>query len=254
MNKFNRVSSMMRIALGSVISVLTVLNGPVNISLSNDFSIKSDETVANAVEIAQYVPPTDRGRPQRTEGSGARGCTNSIPVSLNLLTPNDHIAQTVSAYPTFLWHLSNGTTASMVFTLVEPGKPKPIFTQQVKADKPGIVKLEVPANIPELAVGKEYRWTVALICSDKRPSENIYARAWIERVHPSPDLNQKIATARSDADRALIYAQSGIWIDAVSALYQVHIANPGETEALNTLNALLKQVGITPVKIAEIQQ
>lgn len=211
----------------------------------------SDGSIANAAQVKQYVPPTDRPRPQRTEGSGSRGCTNSMPVSLKLLTPNDHIARTVSARPTFFWYLSDTTNVPMVFSLVEPGKSEPIFQQQLKADKAGIVKVELPTNVPELAVGREYRWTVSLVCSQKRPSENVYARAWIERIAVSPELNRQLNSANSDRDRAIIYAQSGIWQDAVATLYKAHTANPGETQALNSLNTLLAQVGLTQIPASQ---
>ncbi|MCL1473205.1 DUF928 domain-containing protein [Argonema antarcticum] len=241
------------IALGvtsfSLLSSFTILSSLSNISFKNSFlpQLTGHGSVANAAEVKQYVPPSDRSRPQRTEGSGSRGCTNSVPVSLNLLTPNDHIAQTVSGRPTFFWYVSNAANVPMEFSLVEPGATQPIFQQQLKVDKAGIVKVEIPANVSELAVGKQYRWTVALLCSQKRPSENIYARAWIERASISPVLNQKLAAAGDDRDRALVYAQSGIWQDAVATLYKFHLANPGERQALDMLNTLLKQVGVAQV-------
>lgn len=239
----------MRIASFSFLGTLTLLSSPINISFNNSFVpiIKGKGVIANAAEAKQYVPPTGRDRPQRTEGSGARGCTDSIPVSLNLLTPNDHIAQTVSGRPSFLWYVSKATTAPMVFTLVEPGRTQPIFQEQLKVDKAGIVKVELPRQIPELSVGKEYRWTVALVCNQKRPSENIYARAWIERISISGELTQKLAAASSDRDRALVYARSGIWQDALATLYKFHATNPGESQALDTFNELLQQVGLTQV-------
>ena len=201
---------------------------------------------ASAAE-PEYIPPSGLSRPQRTEGGGARGCTNSIPVSLSLLTPKDHIAQTVSAHPTFLWHISDATSTPMVFTLVERNVSQPIFQKQLKADKSGIVRLEVPQDAPALVEGKEYRWTVTLICSHKRPSENIYARAWIERVAIAPNLAQKLAVADSERDRALIYAQSGIWYDALSMLNKVHEVNPKDSQAFGSFISLLEQVGLTKV-------
>lgn len=248
MLKFHNLLTRVGVSSLTLLGTFTLL-GSQEFGLSNNTFVSlssSDGLIANAAEVKQYVPPADRARPQRTEGSGSRGCTNSIPVSLKLLTPNDHIARTVSARPTFFWYLSDTTNVPMVFSLVEPGKSEPIFQQQLKADKAGIIKVELPPNVPELAVGREYRWTVALVCSEKRPSENIYARAWIERIAISSELSQKLGTADSDRDRALIYARSGIWQDAVATLYKAHTANPGETQVLNSLNTLLAQVGITP--------
>ena len=236
-----------------LLGTFTLVSNPAIRSAGHNFLnlSSSDGSIANAAQVKQYVPPSDRTRPQRTEGSGSRGCTNSIPISLKLLTPNDHIARTVSARPTFFWYISDTTNVPIAFSLIEPGTTQPIFQQQLKADKAGIMKAELPPNVPELAVGREYRWTVALVCSEKRPSENIYARAWIERMAISPELSQKLGTANTDRDRAIIYAQSGIWQDAVATLYKAHTANPGETQALNSLNTLLAQVGLTQIATSD---
>jgi Domain of Unknown Function (DUF928) len=209
---------------------------------------------ANAGQVKQYVPPSNRDRLQRTEGGGSRGCTNLAPVSLSLLTPKDHIARTVSAHPTFLWHISDATSAPIVFTLTEKGANQPIFQKQLKADRAGIMRVEIPQTAPRLEEGKEYRWTVTLVCSEKRPSENVYARAWIERVATPSDLDRKLASASSEGDRAAIYAQSGLWYDAVATLERTRTANPGEAQAANLFVTLLEQVGLNQVASLERQR
>ena len=209
---------------------------------------------ANAGQVKQYVPPSNRDRLQRTEGGGSRGCTNLAPVSLSLLTPKDHIARTVSAHPTFLWHISDATSAPIVFTLTERGANQPIYQKQLKADRAGIMRVEIPETAPALVEGKEYRWTVTLLCSEKRPSENVYARAWIERVATPSDLDRKLASVSSEGDRAAIYAQSGLWYDAVATLDKTRTANPRETQAANLFVTLLEQVGLNQVATLERQR
>ncbi|BAZ16874.1 hypothetical protein NIES4071_87520 [Calothrix sp. NIES-4071] len=229
---------------------------PVSISLNSQSQAFLPVVIGDAsahAQLGNYVPPNGRGRMQRTEGSGARGCTNSIPVTLNLLTPSDHTARTTEARPTFLWHISNATTAPMVFTLTAPGQNQPIYQKRLKADKAGIMKLELPELAPELGVGKEYRWTVAIVCNDKRPSQNINARAWIERVATTPQLKQKLAGARNDNERALAYTQEGIWYDGMSILnnLQSSRSNPKATELFTSL---LKQVGLNKIATAGNQR
>ena len=235
------------VTISLMLGVFAPISGAINrSSILSSLLSSGSEAVASAAE-PEYVPPAGRDRLQRTEGGGARGCTNSIPVSLNLLTPKDHIAQTVSAHPTFLWHMSDATSAPMVFTLVERNVGQPIFQKQLKADKSGIVRLEMPQNAPALVEGKEYRWTVSLICSHKRPSENIYARAWIERVAIAPNLTQKLAAADSERNRALLYARSGIWYDALAILDKAHETDPRDRQTSNSFVSLLEQVGLTKV-------
>lgn len=231
---------------------------PMSIAVNNSqFGVSLPLTISNgsaiAQQIQQYVPPGG-SRPQRTVGSGARGCTNSIPVTLNLLTPQNHTARTTLSRPTFLWHVSQATTVPMVFTLSAQGSNQPVFQKELKADKAGIVRLEMPQEAPELASGKEYRWTVVLVCNAKRPSQNINARAWIERVATTPELSRKLAKATDERDRAFAYAQSSIWYDAVAILSQLQSNNPRESQATEAFVSLLDQVGLTKVATMERQR
>lgn len=246
----------MTMAVGVTAMNLLGAVAPISVAVSSEsqalLPLAIGDGSAQAGQTQQYVPPGDRKVPQRTEGSGARGCTNSIPVSLNLLAPNDHTARTTLAHPTFLWYVSGATTAPMVFTLTEPGNNHPIFQQRLKADKAGIVELKLPQETAELAINQHYRWTVALVCNEKRPSQNINARAWIQRVASTPELTQKLASATKDSDRALAYTQSGIWYDGLAILNQLQEKNPQEKQAFNTLVSLLEQVGLT--KVATLQR
>lgn len=245
----------MTMAVGVTAMNLLTAFAPMSIGINSQSQAVLPLAVGNgsvqAGQTQQYVPPGDRKAPQRTEGSGARGCTNSIPVTLNLLAPNDHIARTTLAHPTFLWHISSATTAPMVFTLTAPGNNQPIFQKRMKADKAGIVELKLPQETAELALNQQYRWTVALVCNEKRPSQNINARAWIERVGNTPELTQKLVSATNDSDRAVIYTQSGIWYDGLALLNQLQEKNPQDKQAFDALISLLEQVGLTKVAILE---
>lgn len=211
-------------------------------------SYVSNSTVSFSLEakaeITQgYIPPPGRTRRARTEGAGSRGCNQTQPTTLKLLAPNNHVALTVSAHPTFFWYVS-GTSSPIIFALVEPGVAKPIWQQQLKPNKAGIVQVKLPSNHSGLEVGKEYRWTVSLVCNQKRPSENTYAYAWIERVATTPKLQQQLATVTDKRELAKAYAQAGIWYDAIATLY-----NPGATQTRGKLSTeyfarLLNQVGL----------
>lgn len=193
-----------------------------------------------------YMPPPNReDRAQRTRGAGSRGCSEEQPVSLNLITPNNHVPTTVSGRPTFLWYVS--APVSMRFTLVEPGVAKPIFNTKLEAKKPGIVQVGIQSKIPELKEGKEYRWTVSIICNEERPSENIYARAWIERVSKTPTLIQTLKVVNQERELAPVYAQSGVWYDAIASAYKASQSKPRDPQDLEYFLALLRQVGLSNI-------
>ena len=213
-------------------------------------------SLLHSAEVDQgYKPPTSRGRLQRSEGSGSRGgCSYSLPVNLNLLTPQDHIPATVSPHPTFLWRISGQMPVTIEFVLVEPGVTQPLLKQRLEIERPGIVQLKLPSSSSPLEVGKEYRWTVSAICNENRPSENLYAFAWIERVPSSTELERKLKSASTQQEVALAYASSSVWYDALSILYD-NLQNSSQQQLTsNGFWQLLNQVGLSQVVAQERQR
>lgn len=206
---------------------------------------------AKAKPKFRYVPPSRRP-PKSTQATGSRGCNQaqlSQPVTLTLLAPNDHDGLTTSAHPTFFWHIS--TPVAMAFALTERGVVQPLLEQQLQPLAAGIVELKMPPDSPELVPGKEYRWSVTLICNPERPSANPFIQTWIKRVPTTPQLEQQITTATSEQERASIYARAGLWYDALEAISTAHSVNPREQSILNQRLELLKQAGLTQVAVPE---
>lgn len=162
-----------------------------------------------------YRPPKGKVREQVRKAGGSRGCNLPLNDAVTLLVPQDHTATTISAHPTFFWHLSQKLFLPLRFTILEPGK-KPILTKELKPE-PGIVALELPQNSAPLEVGKTYRWTVTVVCNPHKPSRNLFAQAWIKRV-PSKNLFSN-STKNTTLPCSLNYASAGIWYDALSCNY-----------------------------------
>lgn len=203
----------------------------------------------------QYVPP-NVGVPRSTTAGGSRGCLKSIPISITLLLPNNHIGQTVVERPTFSWYVSNPTAASvpMQFTLVESGVASPLLVKSFEADKTGLIQLELPKTAPELQPKHRYRWTVSLTCNAKRPSENIYATGRIERVSITNEQAKAIKEANSDSERAQAYARSGLWYDAFAAVSKAYQTNRSDRSTSESFFSLLNQVGLNQVAVQEQQR
>jgi len=130
---------------------------------------------------------------------------------------------------------------------VSPGVAKPVLVQKMQVQKPGLVQLQLPKANPELAMGK-YRWSVTLLCeSADRYSARPYAQSWIERVAASPEQAKQATAAPSDRALAQVYAESGLWYDALATLVTARSANPSDSAIGADLSALLNQVGLSQV-------
>lgn len=210
-----------------------------------------------ALATPRYVPryvPRQGNIPRLTQGTGSRGCAGSTPVSLTLLAPNNDDGLTTSGHPTFFWHLSNSVSMPVELTVVKPGEPTPVFVQQIEAPAAGILQVTMPEDLPELAPGGRYRWSVALICNPNRRSGDVIAQAWIERVAVTPGLAAQLEAATSELQQAEVYAQEGLWYDTLAAFAAAQAAQPDDQAILQDRLSLLEQVGLTEVAEQERQR
>jgi len=192
-----------------------------------------------------YKPPVTLKRAIRTSGTGSRGCDQVNQVAMIPLVPNNHIGQTLAPRPTFLAFVTGAK--SVEFTLVEPNVEKPLMVKTVQPDAQGFVRVELPSTAPDLAIDKTYRWSIAVVCNPNRRSSDIFAQSWIQRIQPSTELSQQLATAASDQERARLYANASIWYDAIATLTTATQANPGNAQIRGDLMGLLNQVNLNNV-------
>lgn len=225
-------------------------------SIQKKFVIQSPVAFAGAIFFALYqpamvlassqgyVPLGNRPRPQRTQGGGSRGCPNTQPVALQLLIPSNHTARTTLSHPTFAWQLSALPPLPLQFALTEEGASKPILVQELAVKHAGVMQFTLPSKAKGLEVGKEYRWTVSLICNAERPSENAYARGWVERITTDTTVLQQLAATKSTYQKAVTYAQAGIWYDSLAMLLNIPPHSADLVPSAEFLQTLLRQVGI----------
>lgn len=228
------------------VSEIDLINVPI-IGRTVKFSTK-----VSAQTVRVYLPPVGPSRESRTTGTGSRGCDRAGDTKLQLLVPDDHLPLTISERPTFFWYVSD-TSLPVRFTLVEPGVAEPIVDRTFKIKRPGIVQITLPADASGLALNKEYRWTVSLVCNKERPSENTYAYSSIKRVAVTPALRSKLAGISQKEERSLVYAQSGIWYDALDNSFISYKNNTQSKVAKWYFSKLLTQVGLPAVSEGQLQ-
>jgi hypothetical protein len=227
----------------------------------------------------RFVPPSGKST-RRSQGSGSRGCEQAFSGGLvTLLIPSkDYIGQTTAGHPSFFWYLSQPVSVPIKFTLVERGVPEPLLVKQIDSPAVGTIEVKLPKDKPELVTGRVYSWSVTLECNARRPSANPYFYSWIERIPTTPGLAQQLAevssrhnlqrktvssesgspehgaSAQTLRDRAAIYAQSGLWYDALDALSAAQKANPKDGSIKEDFLSLLKQVSLEEVAKQEQQR
>ena len=157
----------------------------------------------------EYQPPSDRGRQQQADAQGSRGnCNNQV---LHLLIPEDHTPNTIAAHPSFFFY---SEFKRVNFVLSAPGRSEPLYEREMMINTPRVVRVEIPETALPLEVGQEYVWTVVATCPS---AGEIYARASLRRVELTSELEKALSAAKSNDDRARIFAEQGLWHDALAA-------------------------------------
>ena len=196
----------------------------------------------------RYVPPGRRGAPVRSQGGGSRNCGLTLsPVTL--LAPLDHVGLTTQAHPKLLWYSANDSMLPIQITMVEPGMSEPLWTSEVKNSNAGLNQIQLPDSVPDLVVGRRYRWSITRLCSVRRGNDSVVAKGWIERVAVLPTQINAGLTASLE-DRVGAYAESGLWYDAIAkaAESNLSLTQAGENTALSPLvMTLLEQGGIKTI-------
>ncbi|HAA26361.1 MAG TPA: hypothetical protein DCE56_00150 [Cyanobacteria bacterium UBA8553] len=192
--------------------------------------------VVTPAALASYVPPSDQ-QPvppeRRSDGGTTRGCNTQEEMSLTLLAPQNHVGQTISQRPTFAWFLRGSGSFEVKFAIDElvPGsnQKKEIHAKSFKSSS-GMTKL-VPfsKDEPGLEVGKDYVWRVVVYCEPGKPTIGFDESARIKVVEMPPALPSQVDKAATSAEKANIYAQAGMWYDALGeALNLVPASQLGE--------------------------
>ncbi|MCL1472803.1 DUF928 domain-containing protein [Argonema antarcticum] len=257
-------------------AVLAILIQPIawsNVSLDRTSSRLSIKLHFNSKALTdpptpgtdiQYTPP-NRGAPEITASGGTRllptteiedggNRTETIPPSCSqsqvvLLVPQNHVGLTVSARPRFFWYVSDAKLVPIKFELKQVGSDRTVWKDDtLRIPAAGIIELKMPENEPELTEGQNYFWSVSVACkADSGEVKTKVVKAAIRRVALTEELTRRLASAPSDRDRAKIYAQNGLWYDALEQLYTASKSKPNEESIHNAFFSLLEQAGLKQV-------
>jgi hypothetical protein len=168
-----------------------------------------------------------------------------------VLAPDD-IGTTTQEQPSLFWFQSKPAEAKFELTLLEQKKVKPLVQVKVdRASKAGIQRLNLSDHGVKLNPGVEYQWVVALVTDPENRSTDLVASGVIKRVAPAAELKEKISQA-APGSLAHLYADAGIWYDALAALSDQIEAQPGDKTLRQTRAELLRQVGLSAAAQAEI--
>jgi hypothetical protein len=192
-----------------------------------------------------YVPPK-RGAPGGRVGGGTRGIQREVFV-LSVLAP-DHSGMTISEQPSLYWFISGPTSLPVELTVMDPEGVQPILETRLPAPvQAGVHRVRLSDHNIRLKPGAAYRWFVTIVPDSDRRSKDILAGGAIERVDVPADLKTKLTTANKSQLFSL-YAEAGLWYDAVAAISDLIDAAPQDQALRKQRTEFLSQVGLSAIK------
>jgi len=209
---------------------------------------KPSPPAGETVPPVKFRPPS-RGAPATRLTGGSRGSGDAT-ITLDVLAP-DETGLTTQEQPSLFWYQSKPAAAKFELTLLEENKLKPLL--QVKferSSKAGIQRIKLSEHGVKLAPNVEYQWVVALVTDPDNRSSDLVASGAIKRIEPSAELRARIAGA-GPAALPGIYAEAGIWHDALETLSDMVDARPNDKALRQARADLLTQVGLKAAASSE---
>ncbi len=177
-------------------------------------------------------PPEDNQSPPGSPQITRKGMScEKGKIKLTPLVPKNQIGRTVSEHPRFFLYLPQ-TDAKVAEFVLQDDKGSQIYKTTLNINNSsGVIGISIPTNqnILPLQIGKNYTWSISLICDDKDRSADVFEQGIVRRVEVSADIRSQLQNADPRL-KAVIYAQTGIWQDALSTLIAARRANPNDAD------------------------
>ena len=208
-------------------------------------------------------PPPDRGAPSgRARGGASRGNCPAVSKPLTALIPNTQKTLntyrpawglTVAEYPTLWFYVPYSLEPKLpVQFVLQDERGNYVYKTSFTATEtqPGIVRFNLPSTIAPLEVGKMYHWYFLVDCDPDAPAS---VDSWIQRVPMNSTFTSKPQKS-TPLQQAALYANKGIWYDALTTLAELRIANPSDVTLSNHWVSLLNSVGLNAIAHEPINQ
>lgn len=199
--------------------------------------------------ISQSFKPPSRGTAPPSAGGATRGksCLKGSAKPLTALMPQNLAGLTYSGNPTFYWYVPKSTAKTAKFLLLNNDDSDVIYeTTLTLPNKSGIVGFSLPPTASVLEVGKQYHWYLVVGCNQLDQGANPAVEGWVERIAPEASISSQLQKVDTQG-QAQIYADNGIWHEAVTTLANLRRTNPTDANAIAGWNELLKSVNLAAI-------
>lgn len=226
----------------------------------NTTPVRPVRTVRPARKFIYFRQPQRQGTPRGTRPAGKRGCTIASQIPFSAIVPvtqgieNTELRWgiTTKKHPTFWFYIPHQikSVKNVKFSLRNRNN-KTIYETPIKlTNAPGIISFSLPYDAPHLEINQWYQYYLFVdrSCNPNRRLQKDVAQGWVKREAINSQLQAQLDTAISNKQKAILYAQNGIWyetIDTLAMLSESEVRN-------NTWSYILEYAGLDGISRASI--
>jgi len=245
-----------------------------------DFGTPGDRISGGGSRYQYIPPPPNTGTPTgRSRGGGSRGpgtetCNPTTPLPLTALVPSQIVPTTApdqnpaapdgigDGYESVLTFSSRPRPGLWVYVPFPLDGTTPVeYVLQDETDdiiyktvlrptlaEPGVLRVAPPDGGPQLAAGQRYQWSFVIRCPNAVP---LFVSGWLEGMEVDPALATTLDTSTA-VERGAIYAQNGLWQDALDQLGQLRLQDPDNAALQDYWQTLLESASLGEVATAPL--
>lgn len=212
--------------------------------------------------------PANRGAPRDRTGAGTRGNCPAVKKRLEALVP---IMQTIvnqkqgtASTPSTQYVLGLTTAEHPTFWFYFPYVPKNINSVKfvlldekdnsvtkepipiTLSNTPGVISVSLPTTEKPLLIEQYYHWYFLIDCNPQSRSDDIAVEGLVQRTALKDDFTRRLQTA-TPRQRVALYAQAGMWQDAVTTLGELRRAQLQDSALASDWKDLLESVGLEDI-------
>jgi hypothetical protein len=166
-----------------------------------------------------FDPPGDDAPPD-SRGAGSRNdsrCSASDAPAQPML-PAQAYGLTFASHPTIWVNLPKTSARQLVLTFQDEAHTTHQQAVFPAPSQSGIHSFQLPDG-SGLTVGKNYRWSLVLVCGNSVQPDDPVLSGWVQRVDRTAQID-RVLNEKTAIEQAQWYAQEGYWYELLAVLHQ----------------------------------
>jgi Domain of Unknown Function (DUF928) len=173
-----------------------------------------------------FDPPGDDA-PDDTVGAGSRtnGQCESQAQRIEPIVPARNYGLTLEERPAIWVNLAQVSAKQVILVFANEAGTSYQRATLPMPTRSGIVSFKLPDQATPLTVGKNYRWSLVMVCGNSVQPDDLVLSGWVQRVERTEQLDRQLSR-KTPMQQAHWYGENGFWYDLMGALYDIRQAQP----------------------------